>query len=311
MIATRVTGSTVSLRGFRSTTSEWGVQGGGAPQLIEAYYEGDRLYPWRTLKDLGTKIPAVLKKFPRHNDYARATLTEVFGKERLDAAQRFAATELSSGVFLSQGPVRFSFEPLPRIVQIAPVQGMVAGDFDGDGYADLYAVQNSFAPPPEVGRFGGGLSQMLQGDGKGHFSALTPAESGLVVTGDAKALAMLDLDRDGWADFFISRNDDTSLAFRNNPRTGRNSFRVELAGASGNRKAIGARLVLTLADGSTQLAEVSAGSGYYSQSSPMCFFGFTSANAPKSLKVRWPSGIESTHSVVITAGGMIVREPGK
>jgi enediyne biosynthesis protein E4 len=273
------------------------------------HYEGDRLYPWRTLKDLGAKIPALLKKFPRHNDYARATLAEVFGKDRLDAAQRFAATELRSGVFMSQGPARFSFVPLPRIVQIAPAQGMAAGDFDGDGQADLYVVQNSFAPPPETGWFAGGLSQFLHGDGKGNFRAESPAESGLVVPGDAKALVTVDVDRDGWADFFVSRNDDTSLAFRNGPRPGRNSFRVELAGSSGNPKAVGARLRLTLSDGSMQTGEISAGSSYYSQSPPSCYFGFVTPNAPKSLKVRWPSGIESEHPIVITGGAMIVREP--
>ncbi|HTO05382.1 MAG TPA: FG-GAP-like repeat-containing protein, partial [Opitutus sp.] len=100
------------------------MQGGGAPQLIEAHYENDRLYPWRTLKDLGAKIPAVLKKFPRHNDYARATLDEIFGQERLNAAQRFAAMELRSGVFMSEGSGRFSFRPLRGLAQVAPIQGM-------------------------------------------------------------------------------------------------------------------------------------------------------------------------------------------
>ena len=102
---------------------------------------------------------------------------------------QFAATELRSGVFLSQGEGTYRFEPLPRIAQIAPLQGMVAGDFDGDGHADIYAVQNSFAPLALVGRFDGGLSQLLRGDGHGNFSPATPLESGLVVTGDAKALA--------------------------------------------------------------------------------------------------------------------------
>jgi hypothetical protein len=287
------------------------VQGSSSPQLIEGHYEGDRLYPWRTLKDLGAKIPAVLKKFPRHNDYARATLAEVFGRDRLEAAQRFAATELRSGVFMSQGSTGFSFAPLPRLAQIAPAQGMVAGDFDGDGHADLYVVQNSFAPPPEVGQFGGGVSQFLQGNGKGDFTIVAPAQSGLVVPGDAKALVTLDLDQDGWADFFASRNDDKSAAFRNRPRPGRNSFRVELVGTAGNPKAIGSRITLTLTDGATQTAEVLAGSGYYSQSSPSCFFGFEAANTPASMKVRWPSGTESSHAIVISSGTMIVHEPRK
>ena len=148
--------------------------------------------------DLGAAIPSILKRFPRNDTYARATLGEILGEDKLAAARRFAATEFRSGVFLSQPDGTYRFEPLPRLAQIAPLQGLVAGDFDGDGHADIYAVQNSYAPIPSVGRFDGGLSQLLRGDGHGHFTPVPVAESGLLVPGDAKALAVLDLDQDGW-----------------------------------------------------------------------------------------------------------------
>ena len=104
---------------------------GEEPQIVEAYYEGDRLYPWRSRRDLGAAIPSVLKRFPRNNAYARATLGEILGDDKLAAAQRFAATELRSGVFLSQPDGTYRFEALPRIAQISPLQGLVAGRFRG------------------------------------------------------------------------------------------------------------------------------------------------------------------------------------
>ena len=197
---------------------------GEEPQLVEAYYEGDRLYPWGTRKVLGRFIPSILKRYPKNNFYARSTLGEILGEDKLAAAQRFAATELRSGVFLSQSDGTYRFEPLPRLAQIAPLQGIVTGDFDGDGLADIYAVQNSYAPIPSVGRFDGGLSQLLRGDGQGHFTPVSPAESGLIVPGDAKAIAVIDLNHDGRPDFVVTRNNATSLAFQNNSaKTGRNS----------------------------------------------------------------------------------------
>jgi hypothetical protein len=121
-------------------------------------------------------------------------------------------------VFLSQPDGTYRFEPLPRIAQISPLQGLVAGDFEGSGHAGIYAVQNSYAPIPLVGRFDGGLSQLLRGDGRGHFAPVPPAESGLVVPGDAKALAVLD--HDGWPDFVVTRNngDDDGLPQQGRPR---------------------------------------------------------------------------------------------
>ena len=76
----------------------------------------------------------------------RSPWGQIFGEDKLAAARRFAATEFRSGVFLSQPDGTYRFEPLPRLAQISPLQGVVAGDFDGDGHADIYAVQNSYAP---------------------------------------------------------------------------------------------------------------------------------------------------------------------
>jgi hypothetical protein len=268
--------------------------GRGSNEIVEAYYEDGRLFPWRSRTDLGAAIPTALRRYRWNNDYARATLPEILGADRLAAATRLAATELRSGVFLSQPDGRYRFEPWPRIAQIAPADGLVAGDFDGDGHADLYVVQNSYAPAPAIGRFDGGLSQLLCGDGHGHFAPVPPSESGLVVPGDAKALAVLDLDGDGWPDFLVSRNGEATLAFHNRGVAGRHSLRVVLQGQPGNPQAVGARVTAEYADGTTESGEVCAGSGYYSQSTAALFFGCTDRNPLRRVRVQWPSGATTT-----------------
>jgi hypothetical protein len=189
--------------------------GNGTTQSLEGYYEGDKLFPWLTRNQLGAMIPSVLKRFPKNDQYARATLGEIVGEERLAAAQRLAVTEFRSGVFLSQADGSYRFTPLPRLAQIAPIMGVVAGDFDGDGKADIYAVQNSSSPYPAVGRFDGGLSQLLRGDGKGHFTPVPATVSGLMVNGEAGSVTVLDIDGDGRSDFLVTMKDGTNLAFRN------------------------------------------------------------------------------------------------
>ncbi|MEO6002561.1 MAG: VCBS repeat-containing protein [Opitutus sp.] len=193
----------------------------GGPVAIEGAYEGGKLYPWLSRGEMTAKVPTVRRRYPRNDDYARASLGEIVGENRLATARRFAASELRSGVFLSQADGTYRFAPLPRIAQIAPLRGIVAGDFDGDGYADIYAVQNSFSPPASIGRFDGGLSQLLRGDGSGHFTAVTPAESGLVVPGEAVAVEARDLDGDGWPDIVVNRSNGPTLAFHNNGVAGR------------------------------------------------------------------------------------------
>jgi hypothetical protein len=267
--------------------------GRGGAQLVEAYYEGDKLYPWRTRRDLGSAIPAILKRFPRNDSYALATLDAVLGADRLAAATRFAATELRSGVFRRRADGTFRFEPLPRIAQISPLQGIAAGDFLGRGRPQVYAVQNSYAPIPAVGRFDGGLSQLLAGDGHGSLDPVPVSESNLVVPGDAKALVVLDVGRDGWPGFLVSRNNATTLAFRG-VHTGEGPpLRVVLRAGPGNPTAVGARIRVTYRDGSAQSAEVCAGGGLYSQSASACYFGYPESNPPVRIRVRWPSGAVS------------------
>jgi len=284
-------------------------KGDGSNQLVEAYYEGDKIYPWRSRRVLGASIPSVLKRFPKTEYYARATLGEILGEDRLAKARRFAATELRSGVFLSQPDGTYRFEPLPRIAQISPFQGVAAGYFEGDSHADIYAVQNSYAPIPSVGRFDGGLSLLLRGDGRGHFTPVPASESGLVVPGDAKALAVLDLDQDGWPDFIVTRNNSSALAFRNAGVAGHRSLRVLLRGPSGNPCAVGARVTVALADGSSETSEVYAGAGYSSQSTAACFFGYPQGAPPASITVRWPSGRTTEHACPLGSTTLTLSEP--
>jgi len=280
---------------------------GGPPLVLEAVEEEGKLYPRRSRNELGARISGLLRRYPRHNDFARATLPEIVGEQRLARTRRFDAAELRSGVYLSQPSGPHRFVPLPWEVQLAPVQGMVALDFTGDGHPDLALVQNSLAPTPSLGRFAGGLGVILANDGTGGFRALDPLQSGFVVPGDAKALVVTDLDQDNWPDLVASRNDEPALAFRHRGLPRLRPLRLVLQGPPGNPTAVGARLTLTAADGSRRGAEVTAGSGYYSQSSPAVFFAVPAG--PATLVVAWPDGSTTEHRFSAEDTGYFAIQP--
>lgn len=188
---------------------------GSQPQLIEAHHADGRVYPWATRDVLIRHMPALGQRFPSHEAYARAALDEVFTPAELAGATRHEATQLQSGVFLSRPDGRWTFTPLPREVQIAPINAFAVADFDGDGHIDVVAGGNDFTPIPEVGRFDGGLGWFLRGDPNAPcgLAAVWPRESGLVLVGDVRSLVATDLDRDGRPDLFAARNNAPSLAF--------------------------------------------------------------------------------------------------
>jgi len=121
---------------------------------------------------------------------------------------------------------------------------------------------------------------------------------------------MLDLNSDGWPDLIASRNNDTTLAFTHRGVEGSRSFRAILEGLPGNPDAIGTILTLTLADGTTQRVELHAGSGYYSQQAPGCFFGYPDSNPPKRLTVRWPDGRTTSQPIGADTPSLIeIKKP--
>jgi enediyne biosynthesis protein E4 len=167
------------------------LDGSGRTQLIEAQYDGGRLVPLRGRSKLAYAYPWLPKKFPTYRAFAAASLADIFGEDKLATATKLTATELASGVFLQRPDGTFKFAPLPRAAQIASVNAIIACDFDGDGRLDLLCVGNDFSPEPSTGRFDGGVGVLLRGDGHGVFSAVPAAESGLLVSGEARGAVVL------------------------------------------------------------------------------------------------------------------------
>ncbi len=75
--------------------------------------------------------------------------------------------------------------------QFAPLNGMIADDFDGDGNLDVVINGNDFGTEVTTGRYDAFNGLLLKGDGKGNFKPLSILQSGIYIPGDGKALIKL------------------------------------------------------------------------------------------------------------------------
>jgi hypothetical protein len=265
----------------------------GQPQLIEAEFEDDKLFPIRGRSCSTQAMPFLRDKYTSYHDFALAKLTDLYTERRLSESHRFAATTLESGVLLNQGGLRFEFHPLPVLAQASPAFGVVVSEMNGDTAPDIYMVNNFFGPQPETGRMDGGLSLMLHGRGDGRFDPHWPVQSGLVVAADAKSLILADTDHDGLQEIIVGVNDAAPLCFVRAAPRDRALITIRLTGSVGNPHAVGARVTVHLGSGASQMAEVQAGGGYLSQSPPVLVFGAPHATAVEFISVRWPDGTTS------------------
>ena len=271
------------------------VEKNGKPEIIESEYEGDKLFPVRGRSCSSRAMPSLKEKFPTFHDWGAALLPEIYTDEKLAGALHLTATQLASGVFINDGHGRFTFREFPRLAQTSPIFGTAAFDVNGDGNIDIFATQNFHGPQVETGRFDGGISLLLLGDGKGGFTAATPAQSGIALPGEGRGVAVGDLNQDGRPDFVLTRTNENVVAYVNRGDAAGHSFAIKLKGAAGNADAIGAKITVRFKSGTAQATELYAGSGYLSQSEPLAFIGYATGNEPVSIAVTWPDGKRTIH----------------
>lgn len=143
-------------------------------------------------KSMMKQMPPLKKKFLRTKAYSQATVSDIFGQENLDKAQKMRVNELATIYFENKGG-RFEPRPLPLLAQMAPTNGILAFDTNRDGHLDLVLAGNDYGQQIETQPIDAGNGCILLGDGKGNFRPLAARESDFWATSDARNLRLLPL----------------------------------------------------------------------------------------------------------------------
>ncbi|GAB3986258.1 VCBS repeat-containing protein [Spirosoma daeguense] len=138
---------------------------------------------------LMVQIPSIKKRFPTFHDYASHQFEDLFTEDERKAAYVREAQQMASCYIENKGKAGFVVHQLPIEAQMAPIYGIQAHDFTGDGRLDLLVVGNFYGAETIGGQQDAGKGLLLAGDGAGHFK--TVPTTGLTIDKDAKALAPL------------------------------------------------------------------------------------------------------------------------
>ncbi|MEA2559196.1 MAG: hypothetical protein QOH06_700 [Acidobacteriota bacterium] len=190
------------------------------------------------------------------------------------------------------------------------------GDFDNDGWEDLFVVNGlrsagpeNFIPVlvemivtpdidftdvrnwPAIGdRTWSGYQKkkLFRNLGDQSFKEVA-AQAGVDNDRDGRGIGMADFDQDGRLDLYQTNVDQPALFYRNVTEGTGNWLALKLVGTKSNRDAIGARVTVR-SNGQTWIREVNGGNGYAGQSSTRLHFGLGSVGKIDAVEIRWPSG---------------------
>lgn len=276
------------------------------PDVIEAYYEpaSQGYVPYEHLYSFYETIPSIRRRVDSHADFATASVADLTGKPLSEMPSK-EITTLQHTLFLNTGG-EFISRALPAKAQFAPAFSAGVGDMDNDGNDDLFLSQNLFALPKLTPRQDAGRGLWLRGDGSGQFTPVNGTTSGVKVYGEQRGAALGDFNQDGRVDLAVSQNGDATRLYRN--QTPERGLRVRLRGPSGNEDGYGSSLRLVYENGQKgPRRTVQAGSGYWSQNSPVQVLGL--AGEPEHVEVVWFDGHREVVSVGPEQTDVVVDHP--
>ena len=167
----------------------------GSVDPLIAYYipnqKGERhLYPAIDRQQFAGQVPAIKKKYEQHAAYSKEKMEDIL-KGKKEGMLELICEETRSCWLENKGNGKFEMHALPTEAQLSPVNSIVCTDVDGDQKLDIIMAGNEYQAEVMTGMYDASYGQLLKGDGKGTFKAISPLQSGLIIDGDVKDMKII------------------------------------------------------------------------------------------------------------------------
>jgi hypothetical protein len=185
--------------------------GNGRKEPLLTYYLNGKEALFPTKLEMEKQIPAIRKKYIYATEFARATIADIVGEDKLNAAQVLTADYFQNAVLVNDGKGNFALKPLGYKAQWTPFYDAQIIDANGDKLPDVLMMGNFYNSNIQMGRYDADFGTVLINQGNCNF--LPVPLNGLQVKGQVRRLKKIELE-DGDAIVGALNNDKLVLIRR-------------------------------------------------------------------------------------------------
>ncbi|MCU7552586.1 VCBS repeat-containing protein [Chitinophagaceae bacterium LB-8] len=165
--------------------------GNGKKEQILTYYLGGKEIPFASKAELEKQIPILKKKFLYAEDFAKASLKELFTEDKLKNAQVLTADYFSNAVLINEGNWKFTVRELPWQAQLTCYKDAVIVNANNDHLPDVFMGGNFYDNTIQMGRYDADYGTLLINKGHGNFEY--QSLNGVILKGQVRHIRKLTL----------------------------------------------------------------------------------------------------------------------
>lgn len=182
----------------------------GKKEQVITYYIGNRELPFANKAELEKQIPLLKKKFLYAEHFAKASLDELFSRDKLENATIFSADYFENAILLNDGNMKFTIKALPPEAQLAPYRDAAIIDANNDSLPDVLLGGNYYQSNIQLGRYDADMGTVLVNRGNGEFKSETV--NGVKITGQIRRIRRIRIGEQ--TAYLLARNNDSLAVIR-------------------------------------------------------------------------------------------------
>ena len=182
----------------------------GKKDEVLTYYLDGRELPFASKDELQRQMPYLKKKYLYAEDFAKATLSDIFSQSKLDEAVVLTADYFSNAVLINDGHGNFITQALPWQAQLSTCRDAAVVDANNDHLPDILLGGNFYENNIQMGRYDADFGTLLVNKGKGKFSC--EGLNGLAIKGQVRKIRKISIM--GKDAFILARNNDSTMVIQ-------------------------------------------------------------------------------------------------